>query len=132
MTEKLYEKNGSLLTFDATVLSFEPTKTGFAVTLDRTAFFPGGGGQECDVGKLGGVPVTGAALDYDRVIHFTSAPLTVGSTVTGEVDRSVRFPRMQCHTAEHIVSGRWTWCGSQWRIRSVRRAFGSWPPGNGG
>ena len=105
MTEKLYEKNGSLLTFDATVLSSEPTKTGFAVTLDRTAFFPGGGGQECDVGKLGGVPVTGAAFEGDRVIHFTTAPLTVGSTVTGEVDRSVRFPRMQCHTAEHIVSG---------------------------
>ena len=105
MTEKLYEKDGSIFVFDATVLSCEPTKNGFAVTLDRTAFFPGGGGQECDVGKLGGVPVTGAALEVDRVIHFTTAPLSVGSRVSGEVDRSTRFPRMQCHTAEHIVSG---------------------------
>ena len=105
MTEKLYEKDGSLLSFQATVLACEPTKTGFAVTLDRTAFFPGGGGQACDVGTLGGIPVTGASLDGDAVIHDTTAPLAIGSTVSGEVDRSVRFPRMQCHTAEHIVSG---------------------------
>ena len=105
MTEKLYEKDGSLLSFSATVLACEPTKTGYAVTLDRTAFFPGGGGQACDVGTLGGVPVSGAALVGDAVVHYTGAPLVVGATVSGEVDRSVRFPRMQCHTAEHIVSG---------------------------
>ena len=89
MTEKLYEKDGSVLVFDATVLACQPTGTGFAVTLDRTAFFPGGGGQACDVGSLGGADVVGAALDGDRVIHFTTAPLSVGSCVTGEVDRSV-------------------------------------------
>ena len=105
MTEKLYEKDGSVFVFDATVLACQPTGTGFAVTLDRTAFFPGGGGQACDVGSLGGADVTGVSLDGDRVIHFTTAPLSVGSRVSGEVDRSVRFPRMQCHTAEHIVSG---------------------------
>ncbi len=105
MTEKLYEKDGSLLSFSATVLACEPTETGYAVTLDRTAFFPGGGGQACDVGTLGGVSVSGAALVGDAVVHYTGAPLVVGATVSGEVDRSVRFPRMQCHTAEHIVSG---------------------------
>ena len=105
MTEKLYEKDGSLLSFSATVFACEPTETGYAVTLDRTAFFPGGGGQACDVGTLGGVPVSGAALVGDAVVHYTGAPLVVGATVSGEVDRSVRFPRMQCHTAEHIVSG---------------------------
>ena len=105
MTEKIYETDGSLLSFSATVLACEPTKTGYAVTLDRTAFFPGGGGQACDVGTLGGVPVSGAALVGDAVVHYTGAPLVVGATVSGEVDHSVRFPRMQCHTAEHIVSG---------------------------
>ena len=105
MTEKLYEKDGCLLKFEATVLSCEPIGSGYAVTLDRTAFFPGGGGQECDVGLLGGVPATGASLEGDRVLHYTIAPLEVGARVSGEVDRSVRFPRMQCHTAEHIVSG---------------------------
>ena len=63
MTEKLYEKDGSIYVFEATVLSCEPTQNGFAVTLDRTAFFPGGGGQACDVGSLAGVSVTGASLD---------------------------------------------------------------------
>ncbi|MBO6020106.1 MAG: hypothetical protein J6P88_02860, partial [Clostridia bacterium] len=104
-TEKLYEKDGTLYDFDATVLACSKTENGYAVTLDRTAFFPGGGGQACDVGRLGGVPVTGARLSDGVVIHETKAPLTVGATVRGEVDRSVRFPRMQCHTAEHIVSG---------------------------
>ena len=105
MTEKLYEKDGTLYDFDATVLACAKTENGYAVTLDRTAFFPCGGGQACDVGTLGGVSVSGAALVGDAVVHYTGAPLVVGATVSGEVDRSVRFPRMQCHTAEHIVSG---------------------------
>ena len=105
MTEKLYETDGTQLAFSATVLSCETREDGFSVVLDRTAFFPGGGGQACDVGTLGGVPVTGAALDHGDVLHFTTAPLRIGERVEGRVDRSVRFPRMQCHTAEHIVSG---------------------------
>ena len=105
MTEKLYETDGTQLVFSATVLACERAGDGYAVKLDRTAFFPGGGGQACDVGWLSGVPVTGAALDGDDVIHYTNTPLTVGATVEGRVDPAVRFPRMQCHTAEHIVSG---------------------------
>lgn len=105
MTEKLYEKNGMLFRFPATVLSCTKTGKGYAVILDRTAFFPGGGGQACDVGTLDGVPVVGVALADGEVIHYATAPLQVGATVTGAVDESVRFPRMQCHTAEHIVSG---------------------------
>ncbi|MBO4284392.1 MAG: alanyl-tRNA editing protein, partial [Clostridia bacterium] len=105
MTEKLYETDGSLFTFSATVLSCERAGDGYAVKLDRTAFFPGGGGQECDVGSLGGIPVSGASTSDGEVIHRTAAPLPVGSVVEGVVDAFVRFPRMQCHTAEHIVSG---------------------------
>ena len=105
MTEKLYEKDGMTFDFTATVRACSKTEGGYAVILDRTAFFPGGGGQACDVGTLGDVPVTGTGLSGDEVIHFTTAPLTVGKTTAGRVDRSVRFPRMQCHTAEHIVSG---------------------------
>ena len=94
MTEKLYETNGSALTFSATVLSCERAGDGYAVKLDRTAFFPGGGGQACDVGLLGGVPVSGAALDGVDVIHYVNTPLTVGANVEGAVDAAVRFPRM--------------------------------------
>jgi len=105
MTEKLYEKQGMTFNFTATVLSCERAGDRYAVILDRTAFFPGGGGQACDVGTLGGARVTGASLSNGAVIHETETPLEVGARVAGEVDRSVRFPRMQCHTAEHIVSG---------------------------
>lgn len=105
MTEKLYETDGTQLVFSATVLSCETREGGFSVVLDRTAFFPGGGGQACDVGTLGGVPVIGAAPDHGDVLHFTTAPLKVGEKAEGRVDPSTRLPRMQCHTAEHIVSG---------------------------
>ena len=104
MTEKLYEKDGTLYDFDATVLACEKTEHGYAVTLDRTAFFPGGGGQACDVGRLGGVPVTGASLSDGDVLHHTAAPLAVGATVRGEVDRSVRFPG--CNATPQSISFR--------------------------
>ena len=54
LTEKLYYASGETRTFTATVLSCAPEDGGYAVTLDRTALFPGGGGQEPDEGTLGG------------------------------------------------------------------------------
>ena len=58
MTEKLYYADPFQQEFTATVLSCEAGKTGFAVVLDRTAFYPEGGGQPCDTGTLGGAAVT--------------------------------------------------------------------------
>ena len=58
MTEKLFYNDPFLREFTATVLSCEEGKGGFAVTLDRTAFYPEGGGQPADFGTLGGVKVT--------------------------------------------------------------------------
>ncbi|MDD5906032.1 MAG: hypothetical protein PUC60_05385 [Clostridiales bacterium] len=52
-TLKLYYNDAFLSAFDATVLSCEALKKGFAVVLDRTAFYPEGGGQPCDWGTLG-------------------------------------------------------------------------------
>lgn len=105
MTEKLYELNSYCRTFTATVLSCRPHGDGYAVTVDRTAFFPEGGGQAADVGTLGGVAVTDVQIVEGDILHYTAAPLTVGQTVEGVLDWEIRFARMQHHTAEHIVCG---------------------------
>lgn len=105
MTEKLYELNSYCKEFTATVLECAPHGDGYAVRLDRTAFFPEGGGQAADPGTLGGVPVTDVQIADGDIWHYTAAPLTVGDTVAGALDWDARFARMQHHTAEHIVCG---------------------------
>ena len=61
-TRKLYYEDAFLRSFDATVLSCEESKGGFAVVLDATAFYPEGGGQPCDFGVLGGAAVKDVRL----------------------------------------------------------------------
>ena len=104
-TVKLYYENAFTRSFEAEVLSCEPVKDHWIVTLDRTAFFPEGGGQTADTGTLGGVRVTDAHERGGVVLHTTDAPLKPGSTVLGEIDWETRFRKMQNHSGEHIVSG---------------------------
>ncbi len=105
MTQRLYEQDSFCRTFTATVLSCMPVDGGYAVVLDRTAFFPEGGGQAADGGMLDGVPVLDVQLADDEIVHTMASPLPVGSVVNGELDWAVRFSRMQKHTGEHIVCG---------------------------
>lgn len=105
-TLRLFDRDSHLFRFSARVLSCEPQDGGYAVLLDQTAFFPEGGGQGADPGTLGGLPVLDVQVTPDGVIrHALPAPLPVGETVTGELDAAVRLERMQCHTAEHMISG---------------------------
>ena len=103
MTQKLYEQNSYCRSFAAAVLECRPNGAGYAVRLDRTAFFPEGGGQAADPGTLGGVAVTDVQIVDGDIWHYTDQPLTVGNTVEGVLDWDTRFARMQHHTAEHIV-----------------------------
>lgn len=105
MTRKLYDENAYLAQFSAKVLTCEAAQNGYAVTLDATAFFPEGGGQGCDVGRLGGAEVTDVQLNGDEIVHLCASPLPVGEVVAGEIDWQTRFARMQSHTGEHILSG---------------------------
>ncbi len=105
VTERLYENDGHLSDFTATVLSCESAGDSFRVVLDRTAFFPEGGGQPCDVGTIGEGNVTDVQIKDGVVYHTVDREFAVGESAEGSVDMAVRFPRMQCHTGEHIVSG---------------------------
>lgn len=91
--------------FDAVVTGCERGKKGWEVTLDRTAFYPEGGGQLADSGTLGGATVTDTRRKDGRIVHFCDAPLEVGAAVHGVLDWTKRFDHMQAHSGEHIVSG---------------------------
>lgn len=104
-TEKLYEIDGLLKDFEATVIDCAEVDGGFDVELDRTAFFPEGGGQDSDVGTLGGVVVSHVRTDGGRILHRCDAPITIGKTVNGKINFLLRRKRMQNHGGEHIISG---------------------------
>ncbi len=105
MTKRLYEQDSFCREFTATVLFCEPCDGHYAVVLDRTAFFPEGGGQTADVGTLDGVEVLDVQMRDGEIKHTLAAPLTVGSVVDGVLDWDTRFLKMQKHTGEHIVCG---------------------------
>ena len=105
MTQRLYYENAFLQEFTATVVSCEPEKSGFAVVLDRTAFYPEGGGQPGDRGTLGGVNVTDTRERGGEVVHLCDGPLEPGTTVEGKLDWLRRHDHMQQHSGEHLVSG---------------------------
>ena len=104
-TEKLYYADPFLKTFTATVLDCQPGKNGFVVTLDRTAFYPEGGGQPADQGTLDGAAVTDVHEKNGAVLHNVDSAVEIGKTVTGVIDWARRFDHMQQHSGEHICSG---------------------------
>ena len=104
-TEKLYYADPYQTTFTARVLGCEAGKGGYLVTLDRTAFYPEGGGQPADHGTLGGAAVTDVHEKDGVITHTCDHPLTVGDTVEGAIDWDRRFDHMQQHSGEHILSG---------------------------
>ncbi len=104
-TEKLYYADPFLKAFTATVLDCQPGKNGFVVTLDRTAFYPEGGGQPADQGTLDGAAVTDVHEKNEVVLHNVDSAVEIGKTVTGVIDWARRFDHMQQHSGEHICSG---------------------------
>ena len=125
-TRLLYYEDGDLFEFDAEVLR---TYEDGLVALDRTAFYPRGGGQEPDHGKIDGAAVVDVTKYGGVVLHKLDGPLPrVGSRVTGSVD-SVRRQRIRrIHTATHIVNaasrqvlGPWVWQHSAFKERDYGR-----------
>ena len=104
-TEKLYYSDPFLREFSATVLSCEEEKSGFKVVLDRTAFYPEGGGQPADHGQLGGVAVTDVHEKGGVIFHTCEQEVEIGKTVECAIDWGRRFDHMQQHSGEHICSG---------------------------
>ena len=104
-TRKLYYEDSHIRQFTARVLSCAETDKGYEIILDATAFYPEGGGQAADTGSLGPVRVLDTQERGETVVHFCDGPLEAGAEVEGILDYHLRFPRMQQHSGEHIVSG---------------------------
>lgn len=105
MTEKLYYENSHIRSFSARVTACEAAGDTYEVELSATAFFPGGGGQLCDGGTVGGVPLLSVREEGEHIYHRLASPLEPGREVECELDWEMRFGRMQLHSAEHIVCG---------------------------
>ena len=104
-TEKLYYQDPYLTAFTARVLSCEKSKSSWAVVLDRTAFYPEGGGQPADHGTLGAVRVTDVHETKGVIFHTCDSPVEIATQVAGAVDWPRRFDHMPQHSGEHILSG---------------------------
>src|SRR5215207_7333195 len=107
MTERLYYTDSHLLEFDARVVSVSRLEDGrAAVALDRTAFYPTGGGQPNDTGTLGPARVVDCSeVDGANVLHVVEGDAPeAGADVRCRVDAARRRDHMQQHTGQHILS----------------------------
>ena len=101
-TEMLFLTNAYVRSFTATVTAVD----GQRVALDRTAFYPTGGGQPHDTGTLGAARVVEVRKEGPEVRHTLEGPLpAVGDTVEGQVDWERRHALMRTHTALHVLCG---------------------------
>ena len=101
-TELLYLSDAYLRAFTARVVGGRDG----AVALDRTAFYPTGGGQPHDTGRLGAARVVDVVKDGEAVWHLLDGPVpAVGDEVTGELDWDRRHALMRTHTALHVLCG---------------------------
>ena len=105
MTEKLYYIDAYIKEFDATVTDSFNEGEKRVVILDTTAFFPEEGGQSADTGFIGDARVVDVREKDGIIHHFVDKPLDKGAKYSCKIDFADRFEKMQCHTAEHIISG---------------------------
>ncbi len=123
MTELLYQLDSYIKDFDAVVTAVDPDQR--AVYLDRTAFYPGGGGQPCDFGVLVSdscrYAVSQVARGNAHIIAGDELP-AVGETVRASVDWTRRYQLMRTHTALHIL------CGVVWRDYGASVTGGNMEP----
>ena len=103
MTERLYLADPELMDFDGRVVAERTLGGRPAVVLDRTAFYPEGGGQPADRGLLGGVPVVDVQEVDGEILHALLGPAPSG-TVRGAVDAARRIDHVQQHHGQHLLS----------------------------
>ncbi len=110
-TLKLYDTDSHLTVCEATVLccAYEESRQAYAVILDRTVFFPEGGGQFADTGFMNETEIFDVQLKDGVIFHYTKENVlekfVPGTAVTCQINWNRRFDFMQQHSAEHILSG---------------------------
>lgn len=104
MTDKAYFAEPLVLSFQAEIVAVFPRADGMAdLVLDRTYFYPTGGGQSHDTGIINGLPVVDVRNENGDVLHTVRGSIASGSA-TCQIDRAHRFGNMFAHTGQHILS----------------------------
>lgn len=105
-SEALYYTNPGLTHTSAKVLAVNAAEFGSEIVLDRTIFFPGGGGQPCDLGSLGGFALAEVREEGGNVVHVVGggAALAVGDEVELSLDVARRRDHTQQHSGQHLLS----------------------------
>lgn len=107
MTTKLYWEDAHMTRFTALVTDVELQANRRIITLDRSAFYPTGGGQPCDTGLIDTARVIDVEMaDDGRILHRLDSdiPFSIGQEVSCEIDRGQRREMIQQHTGQHILS----------------------------
>jgi alanyl-tRNA synthetase len=139
-THPLYYDDHYIKEFDATIIWKQATSRGIEVILDKTAFYPEGGGQPADKGILiiNGKPVQVLHVEKsaNAIIHVLTSPAEKGDTVHGKLDWDHRYTLMKHHTGTHVVNGAlrkifgehiWQ-AGSQLGVSEARFDFAHYKP----
>lgn len=103
--EKLYYDDPYLRDFTAEIVNIEEHLGKFRVTLDKTAFFPGGGGQSCDTGMIGDHKVIDVYEENDIVYHIVEKKPIKIHNVKSKIDSERRTDGMCQHLGQHVLSG---------------------------
>jgi alanyl-tRNA synthetase len=104
MTDKLFYLHIKQLIFEAKIEESIKVKNGWKIRLDKTCFYPQGGGQPADKGWLDNVPVNDVQEEGDNIYHYLEKEPS-GKEITGKIDWEWRKDFMQQHTGQHIISG---------------------------
>ncbi len=104
MTERLYLSDPYLTRFRSRVVRTLPLDGRLAVVLERSAFYPEGGGQPGDQGSLGTVAVVDTQERDGEVLHLVNASSWSADEVDGQIDWPRRFDHMQQHHGQHLLS----------------------------
>ncbi|WP_291648842.1 DHHA1 domain-containing protein [Clostridium sp.] len=103
--EKLYYIDQYLIEFEAEIIDVKKIDDKFHVALDKTAFFPGGGGQSCDLGELNGINVLDVYEENGKIYHVVSHDISDSISVKCKIDWDRREDGMHQHLAQHVLSG---------------------------
>jgi len=139
-THPLYYDDHNMREFDASVLWAQMTSRGTEVVLDKTAFYPEGGGQPADKGILVAhgqqIPVIHVEKTGNAIVHILAQPVNVGEKVHGKLNWEHRYALMKHHTGTHVVNGAlrklfgehiWQ-AGSQLSVTEARFDFAHYKP----
>lgn len=103
MTKKLYYDSAYIRDWQTTISEVLQREDGYYLILEETAFYPHGGGQPCDEGDIGGIPVLDVISEDAKVLHKV-ASVPSENRVTCHLNWNRRFDHMQQHSGQHLLS----------------------------